>query len=81
MVQPFPPPGGYPPYPGLPSYPAQFPYGPSFNGRYAQGLTTTPYTNSLFESVNGLQDQVYLTGGIGYNPYQPGLFPPQPSGQ
>jgi hypothetical protein len=78
MVQPFPPPGGFPPYPGLPSYPTQFPYGPTFDGMYAHGLTNTPYTNSLFESVNALQHSIFTTGGVGYPPFQPGLFPQQP---
>ena len=85
MVQPFPSGTGFPyaysntpPYPGPPNIQTQFPYGPTFDGMYAHGLTNTPYTNSLFESVNALQHSIFTGSGVGFNPVPPGLFPPQP---
>ncbi len=79
----FPPPGSYPPpagagippYPGPPGIQAAFPYGPSFDGLNAHGLTTNAYTNSLFEDVNVLQGLIYSGRGVGYPSIPP--FPPQ----
>ncbi len=67
--------GGIPPYPGPASVQTAFPYGPSFNGLYASGLTNTPYTNSLFEDVNAFQHQIFTSNGVGYPQYPSGLFP------
>lgn len=91
----FPPSGSYPPPPGsgIPPYPgpmgiqAAFPYGPSFDGFNARGLTTNPYTNSLFEDVNFMQGLIYSGRGVGYPPlatFPPGSPPPggpTPSGK
>ena len=81
----FPTPPGIPSYPGTPALNAMpgLQYNPTFDGLFAHGLTTNPYSNALFEDLNTMQTMIYNQNPVplgfpplGPIPMQAGFTPP-----